>query len=71
VPPMKKGQGVILQKYKGAALSDIKVFELKEGLSWMSGGRAKVEANVKPWIGNRAEVGRLPPTGFPRSNKFS
>ena len=71
IPPMKKGQGVALQKYKDGTLADVKVFNRKEGLSWQLGGKVRVETDLKPWIGNRADAGRLPPTGFPRTNKFS
>ena len=71
IPPMKKGQGVALQKYKDGGLSDIKTFTLKEGLSWALGGKMRVETDQKPWDGNRADAGRLPPTGFPRTYKFS
>ncbi len=71
LPPMQKGQGVILQKYKDGGLSDIKTFKLKEGLSWALGGKTRIEVDLKPWVGNRADAGRLPPTGFPRTNKFS
>ncbi|MGE0754366.1 MAG: DNA gyrase subunit A, partial [Alphaproteobacteria bacterium] len=70
LPPMKKGQGVMLQKYKGAQLADAVVFTLKEGLSWSLGSKMRTESNVKPWLGNRADMGKLPPTGFPRTNKF-
>ncbi|MFW0776890.1 MAG: DNA topoisomerase IV subunit A [Rickettsiales bacterium] len=70
LPPMKKGRGVTLQKYKGGKVSDIKTFDLKEGLSWQLGGKVRLETDLKPWVGNRADAGRLPPTGFPRSNKF-
>jgi topoisomerase-4 subunit A len=71
VPVMKRGQGVALQKYKGAHLADAKCFTLKEGLSWTIGDRVRTEADVKPWLGQRAGQGNLPPVGFPRSNKFS
>ena len=70
IPPMKKGQGVTLQKYKESEISDIKTFTLKDGLSWQLGGRVRLEMDLKPWQGNRADAGRLPPTGFPRENKF-
>lgn len=70
VPEMKRGQGVALQKYKDGGLSDMKVFSLKEGLTWQSGSRTRTETDLKAWVGNRAGSGRLPPTGFPRSNKF-
>ncbi|MFM9889513.1 MAG: DNA topoisomerase IV subunit A [Rickettsiales bacterium] len=70
LPPMQRGQGVALQKYKGAKLADAKTFNLKEGLSWVIGDRVRTEADMKPWMGNRAGAGGLPPVGFPRSNKF-
>ena len=31
---------------------------------------ANTETALKDWIGQRAQAGRLPPQGFPRSNKF-
>ncbi len=70
LPPMKRGQGVGLQKYKGATLSDAKVFNLEDGLEWDIGDRTRHEEDLKPWLGNRASVGKLPPVGFPRTNKF-
>lgn len=71
VPPMKRGQGVTLQKYKDGKLSDLKCFTLKEGLTWVSGKREFLEKTLKDWLGERAHTGRMPPNGFPRSNKFS
>jgi topoisomerase-4 subunit A len=71
VPVMKRGQGVALQKYKGAHLADAKCFTLKDGLSWVIGDRVRTESDVKPWLGQRASQGHLPPVGFPRSNKFN
>lgn len=70
LPPMKRGQGVTLQKYKEGSLNDVKTFNLKDGLSWQLGGRVRTEMDLKPWLGNRADAGRLPPTGFPRENVF-
>lgn len=71
IPLMSRGRGVILQKYKDGGLSDIKTFNLEGGLSWQSGRGISVEKNLMAWLGKRAQVGRLPPVGFPRSNKFS
>jgi len=74
IPEMARGQGVMLQKYKDGSLSDIVVFTLTDGLSWPMGGdsgRTRTEKNLGEWIGARAQAGRLPPTGFPRSNRFS
>ncbi|MDY0028328.1 MAG: DNA topoisomerase IV subunit A [Pseudobdellovibrionaceae bacterium] len=70
VPELSKGKGVILQKYKDANISDLKTFNLKQGLTYASGTREMSVSNVKEWIGERAQVGKLPPNGFPRSNKF-
>ena len=70
VPVMKRGQGVALQKYKDAHLADAKAFTLKDGLSWVIGDRVRTEADVSPWLGTRAAQGKLPPVGFPRTNKF-
>ena len=71
LPEMTRGRGVILQKYRQGGLSDIKTFTLEEGLSWAAGaGRRRSETDLLAWLGKRAQSGRLPPTGFPRSNKF-
>jgi topoisomerase-4 subunit A len=70
IPVMKRGQGVQLQKYKDSKMADIKTFHLKDGLMFQAGERTRHEANMKPWLGNRADVGRLPPTGFSRENRF-
>src|SRR5579872_1790290 len=72
-PEMARGKGVRLQRYKDGGLSDARVFTLKQGLTWRDTSDRvwTVEAKeLKDWIGNRAEAGRLPPKGFPRNNKF-
>ena len=71
IPEMTRGVGVILQRYKDGGLSDAKTFVLKEGLAYYSAGKERVEKSLKPWIGERAQAGMLPPNGFPRSAKFS
>jgi topoisomerase-4 subunit A len=73
VPEMARGKGVRLQRFKDGGLADARVFALFEGLTWRdSAGRTFTvgRADLKEWIGNRAEAGRLPPKGFPRSNRF-
>lgn len=70
IPELNKGKGVILQKFKDGELSDLKTFNLKEGLTFISGTREMNVANVKEWVGERAAAGKLPPNGFPRSNRF-
>ncbi len=71
IPELNKGKGVILQKFKDGELSDLKTFNLKEGLTFLSGTRDMTVANVKEWIGDRAGSGKMPPNGFPRSNRFA
>ncbi|MDF2964857.1 MAG: parC [Rickettsiaceae bacterium] len=71
IPEMKRGQGVTLQKYTNAKLSDIKLFKAEEGLTWKLGDRVRVETQLLSWLGRRGSVGKMPPIGFPRNNKFS
>ena len=72
LPEMSRGKGVRLQKFKTGGLSDVKVFDSLEGLSWkMSGGKQRNEANILDWEGRRATTGRNPPYGFPKTKKFS
>jgi topoisomerase-4 subunit A len=73
LPEMSRGKGVRLQRYKDGGVSDAKVFALENGLTWKdtSGRTWTVPApELRDWIGNRAEAGRLPPKGFPKTNTF-
>lgn len=73
VPEMARGRGVRLQKYKDGGLSDVTVFEAKAGLTWRDSAGREFSATMKElaeWQGTRADAGRLPPKGFPKSNKF-
>jgi topoisomerase IV subunit A len=70
IPEMVRGKGVILQRYKDGGLSDAKFFILANGLSWKMGERTRLETNLLPWLGKRGQGGKLPPTGFPRTNRF-
>jgi topoisomerase-4 subunit A len=73
VPEMARGRGVRLQKYKDGGLSDVTVFTAKEGLKWRDSAGREFSATMKElseWRGTRADAGRLPPKGFPKSNKF-
>ncbi len=71
VPEMNRGRGVILQRYKDGGLSDVSVFPMEAGLSWRLGDRMRTETDLTAWLGKRAQAGRLPPKGFPRSNRFT
>ena len=73
VPEMARCRGVRLQKYKDGGLSDIAVFDAKAGLTWKDSAGREFSATMKElaeWQGTRADAGRLPPKGFPKSNKF-
>lgn len=74
LPVMARGRGVMLQRYKDGGMADIRLLNAAEGLSWPMGGtqgRTRTEPDIALWLGKRAGAGRLPPTGFPRSNRFS
>ncbi|UVO52713.1 DNA topoisomerase IV subunit A [Sphingomonas sp. SUN039] len=73
LPEMGRGQGVQLQKFREGSLTDAKTIVLSEGLSWAMGGdsgRTRSETDLMPWRAARGAIGRSPPTGFPRDNKF-
>ncbi len=83
LPEMGRGKGVRIQKYNKArgrqgsleldgGLSDITTFNWAEGLSWeMGGGKTRTEPDMTEWLGKRAGVGKRPPYGFPKTNRFS
>lgn len=73
VNEMTRGKGVILQRFKDGALSDARCFKKSEGLTWLdSAGREFTLSwsELKEWVGERAQAGRVAPKGFPRSNSF-
>ena len=67
---LSRGLGVTLQRYKEGGLADVKVFTLADGLSWRSGDRTRTETNLREWLGERGQTGKMPPNGFPRSGRF-
>lgn len=71
IPEMTRGQGVFMQKYpEGVSVSDIKLFNKADGLAYPCGGGTRIETNLVGWMGHRAQVGKMPPVGFPKSNRF-
>jgi topoisomerase IV subunit A len=82
LPEMTRGKGVRLQKYgqvRGrqgvleldGGLGDVTTFTLSQGLSWtMPNGNTRTETAIGDWLGKRAGVGKAPPHGFPRDNRF-
>ena len=74
LPEMARGQGAQLQRYRDGGLSDALSFRFADGLSWPMGGdskRVRTEADLGPWRVARGAGGRMPPTGFPRDNRFA
>ncbi len=71
LPVMNRGKGVQLQKFKGGRVNDVITFNMAEGLKMTIGTRPRHVEDMQPWLGKRAGAGKLPPNGFPRSNKFS
>ncbi len=73
LPEMARGRGVRLQRYGDGGIADARVFAIAEGLTWTdTSGRTwtVAEPEIRAWLGNRADAGRLPPKGFPRNNRF-
>jgi topoisomerase-4 subunit A len=73
LPELARGQGVMLQRYRDGGMSDAIAFKVEDGLSWALGGesgRVRTETDLAPWRAARGAAGRMPPIGFPRSNRF-
>ena len=70
IPTMARGRGVTLQKYQGCKMSDIQIFKAEEGFCYNRSGGVANEKELLTWLGHRAQVGRLVPFGFPKTNKF-
>ncbi len=74
LPEMTRGQGTQLQRYRDGGLSDATTFRFADGLTWPMGGesgRMRTETELGPWRAARGAAGRMPPTGFPRDNRFA
>ncbi len=73
VPVMARGQGVTLQRFRDGGLADATTFRLADGLTWRMGGgsgRMRTESEIGLWKVARGAAGRLPPSGFPKDNRF-
>ena len=74
LPELSRGQGAQLQRYRDGGLADAMTFAFADGLSWPMGGgsgRVRTESDLGLWRAARGAAGRMPPTGFPRDNRFS
>src|SRR5947207_1701331 len=73
VPEMTRGRGVRLQEYRAGGLAGVAALHSGEGFTWKDSAGREFAATMKElgeWRGTRADAGRLPPKGFPKSNKF-
>jgi topoisomerase-4 subunit A len=70
VPPLARGKGVTLQKYKGGHLVDAKVFTYAEGVK-DANNRLWTPRDLDDWRGARANAGRLAPKGFSKNKRFT
>ncbi len=70
LPEMSRGKGVMLQKYKDAKLSDVKGINAEQGLEFRYSSGTTVVDDLRGWLGKRGSVGKMPPNGFPKNNKF-
>ncbi|MFC0287566.1 DNA topoisomerase IV subunit A [Kaistia hirudinis] len=73
VPEMTRGKGVRLQRYRDGGPADMRVFAKADGLIWVdSSGRSFTRSmeELKDFIAERGQAGRLPPEKFPKSNSF-
>jgi topoisomerase-4 subunit A len=73
LPEMPRGKGVRLQRYKDGGLADAKIFDKKEGLTYLDSAKRSFTLSateLRDSWGQRAQAGRLPPKGFPKSGKF-
>jgi topoisomerase-4 subunit A len=73
LPEMSRGRGVVLQSYSNDMLADVATFNMKEGLTTMTGDRHRTftKQELAEWIGKRAQAGRKVPRGFPAAPRFS
>ena len=62
VSEMTRGKGMRLQKYKDGGLSDVRVYDVDDGLTWSdAAGRSFNLTDLYEWVGSRAQTGRIAP----------
>ena len=71
LPILQKGSGVQLMKLKkNELISDIKLLDQSEGLTWYSSSKVKKLNDISFWIGKRAQSGKKVPKYFNKNFKF-
>ncbi len=71
LPILHKGSGVQLMKLKeNDSISDIKLLDQSEGLTWHYSSKVKKLNDISFWIGKRAQSGKKVPKYFNKNFKF-
>ena len=71
LPLLQKGSGVQLIKLKdNDLLSDIKLFDLAEGLFFVKRSNKRILKDIDFWLGKRAQSGKKIPKNFNKNLKF-
>ena len=71
LPTLQRGGGVQLQKIKNNNfLSDVQLFNFKDGISWKNGSLNRSEKKINSWIGKRSQTGKKIPKKFNKDLKF-
>jgi topoisomerase-4 subunit A len=75
LPEQARGKGVVLQRYGGevgVGLADATTIALARGLTFTNGGgKPRTVTDLTAWLGRRGGMGKQPPHGFPRDNRFA
>ena len=73
VPAMARGKGVRLQRYGDGGTLDARCFDREIGLTWLDGGgrtHTRSLDELREYVGDRGQAGRIVPRGFPRTGRF-
>ena len=62
IPQMQKGRGITLQKFKVGKTCYAFTYEKNKGITFNSSNRKPIPFNdLKPWLGKRAQAGKIQP----------
>ena len=70
IPEFARGSGVALQRFKDGGLADIRPFALADGLPTGS-AKTRPAAELREWLGARADSGRLAPRNLLDNGRFA
>lgn len=59
LPNLKRGKGVIIQRFKQGGLKGIKTFDGADGLKWRAGKRMQHLENAKLYFAKRGSLGKI------------